>query len=88
MTAERESMNEKGMCVYICWSSVSKSKDSLEGLSELWVEYGVDERVNTGIDVSQPRGDNESCVSRQPAQVKLDADCIDDVACEERDPAD
>ena len=67
---------------------MAKAEDPLEGLSELWVEYGVDERVNTGIDVSQPRGDNESCVSRQPAQVKLDADCIDNVACEERDPAD
>ena len=65
---------------------MAKSKNSSESFPELRIEDCVDEWVDAGVDVTQPRGDYESCVAREPVKVVLDADRVDDVASEERNP--
>ena len=67
--------------------SVPHSQDLLECLPELWIEYGVDERVDAAVDVAQPGGEHEGRVPRAPGQVELDADGVEDVASKEGDPA-
>ncbi len=67
---------------------MSQPQDPLEGLPELRVEDGVDERVDAAVDVSEPGGDEEGGVARAPgATLHLDADGVEDVAREERHPA-
>ena len=68
------------------WLLVSKPQYPLESFPELRIEDCVDEWVDAGVDVTQPRGDYESCVAREPVKVVLDADGVDDVASEERNP--
>ena len=58
-----------------------------ECLSKFRIEYGVDEWINTGIDVAQPCGDHESSVSRIPTQIEFDANGIENIASEEWNPA-
>ena len=65
---------------------MAKSKNSTKSFPELRIEDCVDEWVDAGVDVTQPRGDYESCVAREPVKVVLDADRVDDVASEERNP--
>lgn len=59
----------------------------LEGLSELRIKDGVDERVDAAIDVAQPRGQHEGGVARAPRELQLYADGVEDVASEEWHPA-
>ena len=66
---------------------MSHSQESLERLPEFWVEDGVDEGVDAAVDVAQPRGQDEGSVPGPPVQLKLDADGVDHIAREERDPA-
>ena len=65
-----------------------EADDLLEGLPELVVEDGVDERVEGGVDVAEPRGEEEEGHARVDVGVgRLEADGGDDVAGEEGDPA-
>ncbi len=66
---------------------MSHSQDPLERLPEFWIEDCVDEGVDAAVDVAQPGGDHESGVAGTPGQLQLDADRIQHVAREERDPA-
>ena len=65
-----------------------KSENFLECFPELRVEDGVDDRVDAAVDVAEPCGDEEGRVARMPVRLQLDADGVDDVASEERGPAD
>ena len=69
-------------------SLVSHAEYLLEGLPELWVEDGVDERVDAAVEVAEPRGQVEGDVPGHPTQLKLDAYRVDDVAREEGYPTD
>ena len=66
---------------------MAHSQQPFECLPELWVEDGVNERVDTAVDVAEPGGEDECGVTRPPVQLELDADGVDHVAGEERDPA-
>ena len=48
--------------------SVSHAEYLLEGLPELRVEDGVDERVDAAVEVAQPRGQIEGDVPGHPAE--------------------
>lgn len=63
-------------------------QEPFEGLSELRVEDSVDEWVDAAVDVAEPGGQDECGVARPPVQLELDADGVDHVASEERNPAD
>lgn len=60
----------------------------LEGLPELEVEYGVYDGIDAAVEVSKPRGQVKGRRSWLPAEVKLDADGVEDIAGEEGNPAD
>ena len=64
----------------------------LEGLAELDVENGVDERVEKAVDVAEPDEQRECermnvAEAERRVRVVADADGVDDVDWEERDPA-
>ena len=85
-----------------CSTSVTKTQDPLEGFPELGVEDCVDDRVEAGVQVAEKRGglielqgDEERLkihlkgeVARSSVEAELDADGVEDVASEERQPAD
>ena len=48
--------------------SVSHAEYLLEGLPELRVEDGVDERVDAAVEVAQPRGQVEGDVAGHPTE--------------------
>lgn len=54
-----------------------------EGLSELRVEYGVDDRVKKGVDVAQPRGEDEDGHAWIEGEADLIADGSQDRTGEE-----
>ncbi len=63
-------------------------EDAAEGLAVLAVEDGVDERVEGGVGVAQPRRHQEDGHGRlQRRQPRLQRQPREDVAREERDPA-
>lgn len=66
-------------------------KDLLEGFPELWVEDGVDDRVEEGVDVTQPDEEAEEHLVEVAGRVVLQlvayADGVDVVDGEERHPA-
>ena len=62
-------------------------QDFLECFPKFRVENRVDERIDARVDVTQPRGHYEGCVTRIPAQLKFDANRVDDIAREKRHPA-
>ena len=66
---------------------MSHSKNSLECLSELRVEYCVDDGVETGVDIPEEGGDVEGNVARGGVEVVFDTKSIQDVAGEEGGPA-
>ena len=49
---------------------MSHSENLLEGLPELRVEDGVDERVDATVDVAQPRGKDEPSVAGHPTETQ------------------
>ena len=79
--------------------SVAESRPSarlqqqlLEGLAELDVENGVDERVEKAVDVAEPDEQRERervnvAEAERRVEVVANADGTDDVDGEERDPA-
>lgn len=63
-------------------------EDLLEGFSELWVEDGVDDRIEEGIHVADPGGEQEESHARLDAVVlRLFADSVHYVAGKEWYPA-
>ena len=66
---------------------MTQPKYSSEGLSEFWVEDCVNYRIDTRIDVSQKGCGLEGEVAGRSVQVIFYAQCIQDVASEEWDPA-
>ena len=66
---------------------MSHAQYPLEGLPELRVEDGVDERVYAAVDVAEPGGKDEGGVAGAPRALGLDADGVQHVAGEERNPA-
>ena len=85
-----------------CSTSVTKTQDPLEGFPELGVEDCVDDRVEAGVQVAEKRGglielqgDEKRLkihlkgeVAWRSVEAELDADGVEDVAREERQPAD
>ena len=65
-----------------------ESQDSLERLSEFRIENGVNQWIDTRVDVSQPSCDDECGVAGKPTQFELDTNGIDDVTSEKGNPTD
>jgi len=68
------------------------SQDSAERTSEFHVENGVDERIEEAVDVAEPDEEREEqrvemTRRTQLEQVVANADGVDDVNREERNPA-
>ena len=62
-------------------------EDLLEGFPELAVEDGVDERVQHGVHVPEPRGDHERVHGgTHVLQMEFDGDRSNDVARKKWDP--
>ena len=66
---------------------MAEAQDPLEGFPELRVEDGVDDGVDAGVDVPEQGGGLEGEVARGGVDVELDAESIENVAGEERNPA-
>ncbi len=67
--------------------SISTDEDALEGLAELEIEDGVDDGIDERVDVAQPSGELEGRPARLAVALELGANGVQDVAREERDPA-
>jgi len=67
-------------------------KKFVERLAEFDVEDGIDDRVEEAVDVAEPHEQRERhrmnvTDGRFGEQIVSDADRVDDVECEERNPA-
>ena len=62
-------------------------QDAFEGFAELHVEDSVNDRVDEGVDVTQPCRQLEDHDSRCAIQLQLSTDGVHDIAREERHPA-
>ena len=67
--------------------SISTDEDALEGLAELEIEDGVNDGIDERVDVAQPSGELEGRPARLAVALELGANGVQDVAREERDPA-
>ena len=66
---------------------MAKSKNSSESFPELRVEYGVDDRVEAGVDVAEEGSGLECHVTRRRVQRVLDAESVQNITGEEGNPA-
>lgn len=67
--------------------SISTDEDALEGLAELEIEDGVNDGIDERVDVAQPSGELEGRPARLAVALELGANGVQDVAREERNPA-
>ena len=66
---------------------MSHPQNSLKCLPELRIEDGVDDRIDTGVDVAQQGGGLEGKVSRWSIQGVFYTEGVKDITGEEWDPA-
>ena len=66
---------------------MAKSENSSESFPELRIEDGVDDRIDTGVDVAQQGGGLEGKVSRWSIQGVFYTEGVKDITSEERNPA-